>query len=385
MSNSIITNSGSLIALQALNGSASDIQKTENEISTGLKVSSPKDDGTLWAAAQNMRGQASGWQTVSDSLNRGQSIVDVAVSATQSISDLLNQMKTKALAYSDPTNNSAALAAYQSDIQSLVSQLDRVVSSASFDGTNIIDSPLHTSSPINLDPPAGPQTAPITFGSNVGAGSGKLSINMTWSGNYTYEIRYNGQLAYAPPGNLQEYTGLQNLIGSVPASFNQGNNLQITLTSVALASDPTTHNGIVTVNSASFVPDALTNGSLDVISSPNGATISVPKFDLSSTALGLSNLSWTNPAGIISAVDTAISTVNSAAAEIGTQSSMLNDSGSLATQTQDSITTGIGNLVDADVARASASLAAEQTKRQLGVQSLSIANQAPSILLQLFN
>jgi flagellin len=64
---------------------------------------------------------------------------------------------------------------------------------------------------------------------------------------------------------------------------------------------------------------------------------------------------------------------------------MLNDSGSLATQTQDSITTGIGNLVDADVARASASLAAEQTKRQLGVQSLSIANQAPSILLQLFN
>ena len=51
---------------------------------------------------------------------------------------------------------------------------------------------------------------------------------------------------------------------------------------------------------------------------------------------------------------------------------------------QDSITTGIGNLVDADVAKESANLTALQTKQQLGVQALSIANSAPQAILSLF-
>jgi flagellin len=51
----------------------------------------------------------------------------------------------------------------------------------------------------------------------------------------------------------------------------------------------------------------------------------------------------------------------------------------------DSLTTGIGNLVDANMASESAQLTALQTKQQLGVQALSIANQAPSIALSLFH
>jgi flagellin len=63
---------------------------------------------------------------------------------------------------------------------------------------------------------------------------------------------------------------------------------------------------------------------------------------------------------------------------------MLSSSIALATATQDTLTTGIGNIVDADVAKDSAKLTAEQTKQQLATQSLSIANNAPSILLSLF-
>jgi flagellin len=51
---------------------------------------------------------------------------------------------------------------------------------------------------------------------------------------------------------------------------------------------------------------------------------------------------------------------------------------------QDSLNTGIGNLVDANLAQESASLQALQTKQQLGVQALSIANQSTSVLLGLF-
>ncbi|MDZ4062940.1 MAG: flagellin, partial [Brevundimonas sp.] len=51
---------------------------------------------------------------------------------------------------------------------------------------------------------------------------------------------------------------------------------------------------------------------------------------------------------------------------------------------QDALEAGIGNLVDADLAKESARLTALQTKQQLGVQALSIANQSSSILLGLF-
>ncbi|MNX60497.1 Flagellin [compost metagenome] len=51
---------------------------------------------------------------------------------------------------------------------------------------------------------------------------------------------------------------------------------------------------------------------------------------------------------------------------------------------QDALEVGVGNLVDADLAKESAKLTALQTKQQLGVQALSIANQSSSVLLGLF-
>ncbi|PZQ50913.1 MAG: flagellin, partial [Novosphingobium pentaromativorans] len=50
----------------------------------------------------------------------------------------------------------------------------------------------------------------------------------------------------------------------------------------------------------------------------------------------------------------------------------------------DVVETGIGNLVDADLAKESAKLQALQVQQQLGVQALSIANQAPQTILSLF-
>ncbi len=97
---SVNTNSGAMVALQYLNKTESDLQTTQTHINTGLKVATAKDNGATFAIAQNMRGNVSGYQAVSDSLNRGVSTVDVALSAGQSISDLLNELKSKALARS---------------------------------------------------------------------------------------------------------------------------------------------------------------------------------------------------------------------------------------------------------------------------------------------
>jgi flagellin len=91
---------------------------------------------------------------------------------------------------------------------------------------------------------------------------------------------------------------------------------------------------------------------------------------LASTALGL--------------VNSSITKVNGAVAKLGTTSKALQTHLDFISKLQDTMTAGIGNLVDADVAKESATLQALQTKQQLGVQALSIANSSSSILLSLF-
>ena len=96
--NSINVNSGSILALQNLNTTVNQLSTVQNRISTGLAVSSAKDNGGLWGIAQNSRASVAALDSVKQSLQRAQSTVDVAVSAGQTISDLLNQIKSKALA-----------------------------------------------------------------------------------------------------------------------------------------------------------------------------------------------------------------------------------------------------------------------------------------------
>ena len=98
-----------MVALQYLNQTQAQLAQTQNAINTGLKVSSAKDDGAVYAIAQNMRGDVAGYAAVTDSLNNGMSAVDVAMSAGQSISDLLIQMKQKALSASDTRSTPRAV------------------------------------------------------------------------------------------------------------------------------------------------------------------------------------------------------------------------------------------------------------------------------------
>ena len=86
----------------------------------------------------------------------------------------------------------------------------------------------------------------------------------------------------------------------------------------------------------------------------------------------------------ITAVDTAISGFTAELGKLGTQSKSMERQLTFVSKMQDSLEVGIGNLVDADLAKESARLTALQTKQQLGVQALSIANQSSSILLGLF-
>ena len=139
MSCSVNTNNGALIALQYLSATQGQLNATQNAINSGLKVATARDDGAIYAIAQNQRGAVAGYASVINSINNGTSAVDVALSAGQSISDLLIQLKTKALAAADSSLDTASRNALNANFTALRDQVATIVKNAVFNGFNLVD------------------------------------------------------------------------------------------------------------------------------------------------------------------------------------------------------------------------------------------------------
>jgi flagellin len=118
-------------------------------------------------------------------------------------------------------------------------------------------------------------------------------------------------------------------------------------------------------------------------------TVAAQNLALGGTAMG--SLVATSSIGttalattMVGTIGTAITAVNAALGQLGTGSTALQNQLTFVQNLQDTLDTGIGNLVNANLGKESAQLTALQTKQQLGIQALSIANQSSSVLLSLF-
>ena len=273
--NSVNTNQGAMIALQNLNTTNKELGVVQNRINTGQKISSAKDNGAIWAIAQNQRAESASLNSVVSSLQRGQSVADVAMSAGTAISDILVQMKEKVLAATEAGLSTASKQALSDEYTSLRDQIDTIANNATFDGVNLISS--------------------------------------------------------------------------------------------------------TSVNSSSI--KAIANADAT-------ATIDIDHVDLSKSnakiAATLTSLTGTVNSADVKEVEDAIQDISSALSKLGTGAKALDTHMTNVMKLQDTLDAGVGNLVDADLAKESAKLQALQTKQQLGVQALSIANQSSSSLLGLF-
>src|ERR1700721_1086368 len=139
MSFSVNTNTGAMTALQYLSQTQGELNQTQSAINSGLKVADAKDNGAVYAIAQNERGQVAGYSSVMNSLNNGTSSIDVALSAGQSISDLLIQLKQQALSAADSSLDTASRQALNANFTALRDQITTIVSNAVFNGFNLVN------------------------------------------------------------------------------------------------------------------------------------------------------------------------------------------------------------------------------------------------------
>ena len=273
--NSVNTNAGAMVALQNLNATNKDLGTVQNRINTGQKIATAKDNGAIWAIAQNQRAESASLNSVVSSLQRGQSVADVAMSAGTAISDILVQMKEKVLAATEAGLSTASKQALSDEYTALRDQINTIANNATFDGVNLISA--------------------------------------------------------------------------------------------------------TTVNSSSIKSIANADAT---------ATIDIDHVDLSKSnakiAATLTSLTGAVGSADVKDVEDAIQDVSSALSKLGTGAKALDTHMTNVMKLQDTLDAGVGNLVDADLAKESAKLQALQTKQQLGVQALSIANQSSSSLLGLF-
>ena len=139
MTISVQNNSAALTALQNLNRANDQLANVQQEISTTLAVSQPKDNPSVWATAHGQKVDVDGLAAVTQSLNRASSISDVALSAGQSVVDLLNQIKQDVLSAQDAQLDTAGRQALNTDFQGLLQRITVTLQNASFDGANLLD------------------------------------------------------------------------------------------------------------------------------------------------------------------------------------------------------------------------------------------------------
>lgn len=145
-----------------------------------------------------------------------------------------------------------------------------------------------------------------------------------------------------------------------------------------------------TFDGGNILDGSLTNGLRFLANADATSFITLSAKDLSLSgaiiSLGLADslLTTTGATTALNKLDNSITALNRALGDIGAQAKQIQAHNTFVSKLTDTLESGIGNLVDADLAKESARLQALQVQQQLGAQALSIANQAPQIILSLF-
>ena len=269
MSNSVNTNVSAIIALQSLNRTNAELDKTQKQVSTGFRVSDAADDGAAFAVAQGLRSMNKGYDAVGERLSAAKGLVSVASSGLQSISDTLGEARKVLTKLADASLSASERSQYNADWDALQVEATNFANQSSFNGVNLL----------------------------VGTAATNIIYSAT-GGTFTLTAQDMAAKIVTGMGTVANATAAQTLL----------------------------------------------SGAFATLEGQVGTSLST---------LGSYTRSITNQANFTSIIS-------------------------------DATTSGIGNIVDADLAKVSARLQALQIRQQLGTQSLSIANQAPSALLSLF-
>jgi flagellin len=296
MTTSVLTNTGAMIALQNLEMVNNSLNRAQNQVSSGLAVSSASDDAATWVVSTTMNANIASLTQVSQGLGNAASILGTAVSGATEIASLVAQIRAAVTSTQDPATD---VAATQAQVDQLIGQINAAVTSSNFNGVNLLN----------------------------GTNATGISFLASTANNYT-------------------------VTGATSTTISTGNGADLTTSTTG------------------------TNAAMTALFNLVGS---------GGSGGGLAAITGTTIAAALTTVDTANQAVENAAAQFGAVQSNVQSQQTFVNNLVTTLQAGVGNMVDANMTQESAKLSALQVQQQLGTQALSIANQAPQILIKLFS
>ena len=301
---SIVTNNSAMAALQTLRGISSNLQNTQDAVSSGLRISKASDNAAYWSISTTMKSDDSAIGAVSDALGLGAAKVDTASTAVTSTLDIVGQIKDKLVTAMEGSVDKGQV---QEEIGQLQQQLQSVAQSASFNGENWV-----------MAANGGSASVVSSF---IRGTNGTVSVSTT---SYEFNSGATGNVLFGTQAD-----------GSIDTS----------------------------------------SGILGTTDTKVGASV----FSLDITSMTSGQIS-----SALNMVQTALNSMTSMGSRLGSISTRIDLQTTFASSLSDSIESGVGKLVDADMEQESSKLSALQTQQQLAIQSLSIANSSTQSILSLF-
>ncbi|MBB2185747.1 MAG: flagellin [Gluconacetobacter liquefaciens] len=325
MSLSINNNASSKVAIETLNAVQSDLSNTQNVVSTGLKVSTAADNAAAFGIAQQMQGNVSGQSAVNDGLSFAAQTVSSTASAANQIISVLQQVQNAVTSLGNSYGVDASESQIGTQINGYLAQIDTIARNATFNGVNL------------LAPEA----------SNAAAAT-KLGISTS---------------------DLSYVAGLQGDVTTVSG-----------FTGSKISSYLTSSGGTAGATASATLTDLLglsTGGTAGTNPTANVFVTSEGKFGSSYSGVA-------SVADMIKQVQAAIKAMTYITSDLGSNTNVIKSMSTYGSTISDNLSNGIGALTDADMAAASAKLTSLQTKQQLAIKSLTIANSQSQNILSMF-
>jgi flagellin len=388
--NSILTNASALSALQSLNMTEQNLAITQNQVSTGLAVASASQNAAYWSIGQQLSSDSGIVTATNSALSQSQAVFDTATSAINSVITTINSINT---AITEATNPGADISNINISLASLSAQLNDAIAGASFNGTNVLNGSIQAAMNFVSGFDASATGGAIsTIGFTPQALSGVPIVPSTAQEPPITNVTTIGQLQTLALTDTSTATlayGTDQVANSTTLADTTGDTFTVTALALDGTQTVTTYSGIDANGNATTIAAA---ASLDVsvtTTPPTGATsglLDQGAYNLTSLGTGNSvQVSSTNASAMLTAVGAALQAVTSYSALIGATQDRMTAANTLNSALTTNYANGVSALVDADMNVASTRLQALQTQQQLGIQSLSIANQNSQLILKLFN
>ena len=358
------TNLGSLSAQRSLATSGTELKTAMERLSSGKKINTAADDAAGFAIAERMTAQIRGLNMATKNANDGLAMLAVIENATNDVTDMLQRMRELAVQAANDTNGSTDRSFLQEEVNSLISEVNRVADQTVYNNKVVLNGSLNGS--IQVGTEAG-QNVDFSIDSIKTDDLGYTSSNWENAGSFTA----------ATAGTA----GTDSTVFTITtgASLSQGDTISLQNASGAWWGD-------FDVKSASGTSVTIEVGNSDATNFTSafgsGGTIQkrVESFN------SISNISLTsasNASDALSTITAAIEQVASDRASYGALQNRLEYTVSNLMNVAEFTTSARSRIEDADFAAESARLAKAQVLQQTGTAMLAQANQAPQLVLQL--